>query len=147
VAADLEAMGVEHFLPLVRKVRYYGRRKAKVQVPLFPGYVFLHGPVEAAYELDRKKRLANILPVPDQARIDWELRNLRMSLEQEAPLDPYPYLKAGIRVEVRSGPFQGLQGLIESRTKDDRLVLQVDMLGRATSVELDGALLEPIESD
>jgi transcription antitermination factor NusG len=50
-----------------------------------------------------------------------------------------------VRVEVRSGPFQGLQGVVEGRCANGRLVLQVETLGRAVSLEIDGALLDVLE--
>ena len=145
LASTLAAMDVPFYLPLIRKVQYYGRRKCTINVPLFPSYVFLRGSIEKAYEADRTKRVARIITVADQERIDRELKNLHQALSQEAPLDPYPHLREGIWVEVRSGPFQGIQGLIEQRTKNDRLILQIDVLGQASSLEIDGALLEPLE--
>lgn len=144
VAADLAAMGIAYYLPLVRQVRYYGRRKAKVALPLFPGYVFLRGSLDHVYAADRTKRVANIIAVNAQEQLDWELRNLHLALSKDAALMPFPFLKKGVRVEVRSGPFRGLQGVIEGRAAENRLVLQVDMLGRAVSLEIDGALLDPI---
>lgn len=145
LAADLEARGIAHYLPLVRSVRYYGRRKATVSVPLFPSYLFLRGEVEEAYAADRTRRLARVIPVNDQGRMEEELRNIHAVLNQGAALAPYPYLQKGVWVEVRSGPFRGVRGVIEDRTRADRLVLQVAVLGQATSLEIDGALLEPIE--
>ncbi len=145
VCAQLQAVRASVFLPLVTKTRYYGRSKQQVGLPLFPNYVFLFGLKEQAYAADRNKRLVNILPVRDQEHLDWELRNLHLALAQEQTLDPYPYLKVGVRVEVRSGPCRGLQGLIEKRGRADRLILQVDMLGRAMSMEIDASLLDPIE--
>ena len=50
LAEVLEARGIMHYLPLVRRVRYYGRRKQAVQLPLFPGYLFLCGPLEDAFD-------------------------------------------------------------------------------------------------
>ena len=144
VAADLAAMGIPFYLPLVRQVRYYGRRKTRVSMPLFPGYVFLRGTLEQVYAADRTKRIANIIPVNAQDQLDWELRNLHLALSKDAELIPFPFLSKGVRVEVRSGPFRGLQGVIEGRAADNRLILQVDMLGRAVSLEIDGALLDPI---
>jgi hypothetical protein len=47
-------------------------------------------------------------------------------------------------VEVRSGPLRGVQGLIETRLGVSRLILQVQMLGQAVVLEVDGALLEPV---
>jgi transcription antitermination factor NusG len=144
VAADLAAMGIAHYLPLVRQVRYYGRRKAKVAMPLFPGYVFLRGSLDQVYAADRTKRIANIIAVNAQDQLDWELRNLHLALSKDADLTPFPYLRKGVRVEVRSGPFRGLQGVIEGPAAESRLVLQVDLLGRAVSLEIEGALLDPI---
>src|ERR1019366_2746215 len=108
-------------------------------------YLFLKGSIDDLYEVDRTKRIANIIPVVDQEKITWELRNLSIALTNTVRLDPYPYLRAGVKVEVRSGPLMGMQGIIESRLKRDRLILQVDVLGQATSLEIDGAILSLIE--
>jgi len=141
----LNAMSIAHFLPLIIRTSYHGRRKFNAQVPLFPSYVFLRGELDDAYLADRTKRIASVIPVVDQEQISNELRNLYLALTRKAPLDPFPYLKKGIRVEVRSGPFEGIQGIIEDRSKNDRLILQIETLGRATSLEIDGSLLEPLE--
>lgn len=145
LAADLEAREIEHYLPLVDSVRYYGRRKASVQLPLFPGYVFLLGSREQAFDADRTRRVAQIITVTDQDRFQEELDAIRLAQSCGAELDPYPALREGTRVEVRAGPFKGLRGMVENKLRPDRLVLQVDVLGQATSLEIDGALLEPIE--
>jgi transcription antitermination factor NusG len=153
---DLLAMGIAHYLPLMRQVRFHGGRKAVVEMPLFPGYVFLRGTLDEAYRADRTRRVARIIPVANQQRLDWELRNLDMALSHRVALDPYPFLSKGVRVEVRSGPLRGLQGVIGDRrsssgssnstgTRADRLILQVQMLGTATSLEIDGAILDPLD--
>jgi len=144
LANELAARKVDHYLPLIKRPRFYGNRKAVVEEPLFPGYVFLFGDLDQAYLADRTKRVANIISVADQRQFEWELKNIRLALTHDVPLDPYPHLTRGVRVEVRSGPFQGLQGVIEDKGKDSRLILQVDVLGRAVSLEIHGALLEPI---
>ncbi len=144
LSADLTAMGIAHFLPLVRECKYYGSRKVIVDSSLFPSYLFLRGTIEDAWMAERTKRVARIIVVVDQERLQWELMNLRTVLTRQAQLDPYPCLKKGVRVEVRSGPFRGVQGLVEDKPRPDRLVLQVDMLGKAVSLEIDGALLEPL---
>lgn len=145
LAADLAAMRVGHFLPMMKQIRTYGRRKVTVDMPMFPGYVFLRGDLEQAYEADRTRRVANIIPVSNQWQMDWELRNIAEALSREVTLDPYPYLAKGRRVEVRSGPMRGLQGIVEERVRMDRLILQVEMLGRAMSLEIDNAILDPID--
>lgn len=145
LADDLTARGIPHFLPLVPRQRMWGARKATVHEPLFPGYVFLRGSRDQAFTADRTRRVAQILPVVDQRRLAWELRNLADALRHGVPLDPYPNLKEGVRVEVTSGPFRGLQGLVESRISTDRLILAVKLLGRAVSIELHGSSIEVLD--
>src|SRR5258708_22547233 len=41
VAAELKARAVEHFLPLYSSVRRWRDRRVRLDLPLFPGYVFL----------------------------------------------------------------------------------------------------------
>ena len=144
LAADLQQGGAGCFLPLLRSIRYHGNRKAVVHLPMFPGYVFMRGSIERVSDGNCARRIASIIKVVDQKRLDTELRNIHMACFQRAPLRPYPYLREGVRVEVRTGPFRGMRGMIESLGARERLILQVNMLGRAVSVELDGALLDPV---
>jgi transcription antitermination factor NusG len=145
IANDLAARGVLHFLPLMSSVRYYGHRKSVVEVPLFPGYVFLRGQADDAYAADRAGRLAQIMPIANQQRVHDELLNIAFALANKAELSQYPYLYKGVRVEVRSGPFRGLRGVIEDPGRRNRLILQVEILGRGVSLEVDAALLDVIE--
>lgn len=145
LAETLDAMAIACFLPLARQKRYYGRRKIEVDLPLFPGYLFLYGTLEQAYSADRTKRVAHVIPVVDQARLDDELRQIHLAIAGHGQLDPYPYLTRNVRVQVIAGPLKGLRGVVEDRLKRDRLILQVDVLGQATSLEIDGSLLEPID--
>src|SRR6185437_13630479 len=69
VANDLSARGIMHFLPLMNCTRYYGQRKTQVELPLFPGYVFLRGIADDAYAADRAGRLAQIIEIADQSRV------------------------------------------------------------------------------
>lgn len=141
LASALREMGIAHFLPLTVQIRHRGQRSAMVEMPLFPGYLFVRGSWDDCYAADRTRHVAGILPVKDQRRMDWELRNLHLALRQGAPLAPHLFVKKGTRVEVRSGPLRGLQGIVETAACEDRLVLQVHLLGRAVSVEIGRALL------
>lgn len=145
LAEYLAAAGVDHFLPLTRAVRYYGRRKAVVAEPLFSGYVFVRGTLEQCYEADRTDRVAGIIGVSDQGRLERELAQVRDALLRGAPLVSGRYLDAGAWAEVRAGPFRGLRGVIDRGSPNDRLLLQVRMLGRAAELEVDRSLLDPID--
>ena len=145
LAGDLHSNRIDYFLPLLRTERMYCNRRISVEMPMFPGYLFLRGTVDDAYWADRTRRVAQIIPVPDQARLDRELTALATALASNATLDPYPYLQKGVCVTVRSGPLRGLQGLIEDRTRRHRIILQIEALGQAVSLEVDAANVELAE--
>ena len=145
LAEDLRAMQLPYFLPLRRLRRTHGGRRVWVEEVMFPSYVFLRGKVEDAYRADRTRRVANILRVADQSDLDWELRNLHIAIAGNSQLDPFPTLRDGVKVEVRSGPMQGMQGFVSNRVSLERIVLQVNMLGSAVSLEIDGTLVDVLD--
>ncbi len=145
LARTLTAAGIEHFLPLIRCARFCGHRKRFIDEPLFACYLFLHGPVEATYLARTTKRVANVINVADQQRFVRELEQIQLALDNGAVLSPYPYLEVGRRARVSGGPFRGIEGMIETFPRPDRLVLQIEALGRATSLEIDAGLLQPVD--
>src|SRR5689334_11782093 len=92
LATILDGMGIDCFLPLRRETHIHRGRRVQVQQPVFPGYVFLWGDRDAAYAADRTRRVAHVIPVNDQERIEWELANLHTALVTQAPLEPFPAL-------------------------------------------------------
>ena len=145
LAWDLRARGVAHFLPLVRGPRVYAGYQANVELPVFPGYIFLRGQLDDVHTADRTTRVAEVIPVSDQSKFDAELRNVHAALLADARLVPFPYLREGVRARVREGPFAGLHGVIEDLHRRERIILQVQVLGRAVSLELQGSPIEVME--
>lgn len=141
----LDAAGITYFLPVIRKEMRYAHRRRVSEIPLFASYVFLWGPIDAAYFAVASKRVARIIDVPDQAAFERQITQIQRALLGGATLDPYPYLNVGKRVSVRTGPLRGLEGLVEQRRGLHRLVLRVDVLGQATSLEIDGGILDPLD--
>jgi transcription antitermination factor NusG len=145
LAGDLQAKCIGFFLPLKRVQRTYCGRHFQVEMPMFPCYLFLRGALDDAYWADRTGRVAQIIPVSDQPRLQVELTSLARAMSSTCKLDPFPYIKKGTRVEIRSGSLKGIQGLVEDRNRRDRIILQVEALGRAVSVELDAAIVDVID--
>lgn len=143
--STLRSAGVGCYLPLRRNVRRYGDRRVDCLLPMFPGYVFLWGVLDEVYFADRTRRVAGVIPVADQATLEWELAGLHRALHCGAALDPFETLHEGLRVRVVSGPFEGIEGVVASRVSPERLVLQVRMLNTAASLDIHGELVEPIE--
>jgi len=146
VTQQLLERSVEHFLPLYDSVRRWKDRRMKLQVPLFPGYVFVRLPLR-----DRLK----VLQIPGVARLisfngqpaalpDNEIEALRAGLAAQLRAEPHPYLTVGRRVRVRRGPLEGVEGILIRKKNAYRVVLSLDVIMRSASVEVDASDLERI---
>ena len=146
LAEDLEALGIPCYLPLVRSVRYYGRRKLACTLPLFPGYLFLCGSKADLITADRTRRVVRYIKPPNPEILRVELESVRRALECGGELAPTPMLRTGVLVEITSGPFRGVRGVVASMKDASRIVLNVDLIGRAAALEIERDLLRPVQA-
>ena len=118
----------------------------RLQMPLFPGYLFVHIPL--------RERL-RVLEVPGVARLvgfsgmptalnENDVECLRRGLVQGASAQPHPYLSAGRRVRVIAGPLQGAEGTLVKRKGNLRVILSMDLIKRSVIVDVSEADLEPV---
>ncbi len=145
VAEQLGGRSIEHFLPLYETVRRWKDRRKKVQLPLFPGYVFVRIPL--------RDRLG-VLQIPSVVRLvgfdghpcplaETEIEAVRTCLALKARLKPHPNVQVGRRVRVKTGPLEGLEGIVIRRKNHLRFIISLDLIRRSASVEIDAADLEP----
>lgn len=145
LAHDLIGKNISYFLPMTWKVQRRSHRTFRSLLPLFSGYLFFCGKENERVELLRTNRVANVIVVKDQEKLLDELVQFEQALRAGAPLTPYKYIKAGQWCRVIAGPLMGLEGIVIQVKNVARLVLQIDMLGQAASVEIDIDLIEPID--
>ena len=145
LAHDLMRKNISYFLPMSWKVRRRSRRTIRSFLPLFSGYLFFCGQENQRVELLRTNRVANLIEVNDQQRLLDELVQIDQALRAGAPLTPHKYIKAGQRCRVIAGPLIGLEGVAVKTKNAMRLVLQIDMLGQAASVEIDIDMIEVLD--
>ncbi len=145
-AAEISRRGVESFLPVYHAVRRWSDRRVEIEMPLFPGYVFVR--------LALRDRL-RVLQVPGVAKLvgfggspaalpDEQVEALRAGLDGQLRAEPHPYLTVGRRVRVRSGPFEGLKGIVVRRNNRCRLVISLELIQRSMAVEVEEASLETL---
>jgi transcription antitermination factor NusG len=147
LAQDLMCKGISYFLPMVWKVRRARGRTLRSLLPLFSGYLFFCGEERQRIEVLRTNRVANIIEVRDQPRLVRELSQIEQALSAGVDLSPHKYLREGQLCKVIGGALAGLQGIVVRARDKTRLVLQIDMLGQATSVEIGADMIEPVEEN
>ena len=141
VAEQLSGQGYERFFPLYKVRKRWSDRIKEVDTPLFPGYLFCR--------FNPQDRLP-ILKTPGVMRIvgfkngpvavdESEIQALQTIAAAGAPQQPWPFLTAGDRVRIESGPLLGLEGILTEVRRSYRLVLSVTLLQRSVAVEIDSA--------
>ena len=147
VAEQLQLRGVEHFLPLYASIHRWRNGRHRVELPLFPGYVFIHIALRErlrALEIPGLVRLVGFSGVPFPLP-ESEIVAMREGLLAGITAQPHDYLTAGCRVEVVRGPLQGAKGILLRRRGKCRLVLSLDLIMRSVVVEVDGDDVLPIK--
>lgn len=145
LAHDLINRSISYFLPMTWKVRRKSHRTIKSLLPLFGGYLFFCGDDNQRTELMKTDRVANLIEVKDQEKLIEELVQIERVLQTGVPMVPHRYIKVGQKCRVLAGPLMGLQGIVVTTKGSARLVLQVDMLGQAASVEIDIDMIESVD--
>src|ERR1700722_5459695 len=146
VTRHLEHQGLNHFLPFYRSVRRWKDRPKELDMPLFPGYVFVN--------LDLRDRLG-VLRAPGVVQFvtfqgqpaavpDSEVRALESSLCAGLRPQPHPYLRQGKKVRVKSGLLADAEGIMIRRKDGFRLVLSIELISRSVMLEVDETDVEPI---
>ncbi|HEX4566357.1 MAG TPA: UpxY family transcription antiterminator [Vicinamibacterales bacterium] len=141
VRDQLERKGLEAFLPTVPKWSRWKDRKKKIDWPLFPGYCFARFNPDERLPVLKCSGVVNIVsfdgdivPIPEH-----EIEGIRRLVESDLQFDPCPMIREGMMVEVTHGPLKGVIGRLTRKGAHARLVLSVDLIGQAVSVEVDAA--------
>lgn len=146
----LTSLGVTTFCPFVPEMHHWSDRRKLVDVPLFPGYVFVQIPNTAEAQLHVLKTSGVVQFVGNRqgavAIQDEEISNVRAVLKQKISYSPYPFLQLGDRVRIRGGSLDGVEGILVGRDSDSKLVISIELIQRSLAVSVYNFDVEPIAS-
>ena len=148
VAAELGAREVDHFLPLYRSARRWKDRRVQLELPLFPGYVFVRLALcdrLRVVEIRSVVRLVGFGGSPTPLS-DAEIDVMRSVLSQGLRIEPHPYLTIGQRVRLTTGPFAGLEGVLKRKKNRLRVVVSLELIERSIAIDIDAADVLPLNS-
>jgi transcription antitermination factor NusG len=146
LANDLILRGIPYFLPMTWTVTRKTHRPVRSLMPIFMGYMFFCGDDDHRVEVLQTHRVANIIDVVDQIEFITQLSQVEKAIKADVPLTQHHFVKKGQWCRVVAGSLMGLEGIVEDLKGVTRLILQVSMLGQATSVEIAADMVEVIEA-
>ena len=141
----MQKKNISYFLPMMEKVYKKTRRVTRSMLPIFNGYVFFCGNEDDRLEVLKTNRTASLISVEDQQIFISELEPIEKALTSGFTLEPHDYIKQGQHCRVIAGSLMGTEGIVVKTQSGTRLVLQVDILGKATCLEIGSDMLEAID--
>lgn len=145
VAEQLGSRSVEHLLPLYEVSRRWKDRQVRLQLPLFPGYVFVRLALRQRMVVLGTAGVVQLVgcgrtPTP---LAEEEIAGLRQALGQGVRIEPHPCLTVGRRVRITAGALAGYEGILLRRKGNLRVVVSIDLIQRAMVVDVDASYIEP----
>jgi len=148
VAKQLLSQHIETYLPVSNEIHRWSDRQKQVELPLFPGYAFVrlvYSPSERVRVL-RTHGVAGFvgtqgqgIPVPDR-----QIEDIKTLLTQKVRFKPHSALEIGQRVRIRGGSLNGVEGILLAQKNERTLVISIEAIQRAISVDVEGYDLETI---
>lgn len=139
VERSLKQKAINSFLPLHNVLRPRKNKKVILEMPLFPGYVFVQPTTDQFEKMRYIPGSCGLIFFGSQpaAMPETDLQAVKILVRSGAELAQNSRLFPGRRVEVISGPFMGVQGELVRFQSRDRLVINAHLLSSSVSVEVD----------
>lgn len=150
VEAFLRKQQLETYLPLRRAWSTRKDRKLTVELPAISGYLFVRCILYAETRalIKRASGVLRLVETTGRPAVipDGQIDSLRIALSHAFNSEGHPYLNVGDRVRVVRGPMVGAEGFLVRVDEDrHRLVIAIDYVNQALSVEIDAREVEPVD--
>jgi transcription antitermination factor NusG len=145
-ARILTQNGFDIFLPLYDVAHRWKDRTRRLSLPLFPCYVFIRGGLDRRLQIVSTPGVLGLVGSSGRAAAipEREIEAVLRMVESSLRLEPHPFLRCGDWVRVKSGPLEGIEGILVRKKNLFRLVLSVEMLERSVVVEVNATAVESV---
>lgn len=146
IAKTVSDLGIESYLPLYTSIRKWSDRKKKVELPLFPNYVFVKTENKNRFELFNVHGILKFVSVQRNPVVVREnvIEMIRKAMDHEFEVLQEDYFQTGTEVLVKEGQLSGLTGVVLKQNGSSRVMLRIEKLQKAFSINIPTQYLEQI---
>jgi transcriptional antiterminator RfaH len=148
---NLERQGYEIYLPQIRIRKFIRRKWQYVIEPLFPRYLFAHldleetntAPIRSTKGVNQLVKFGDrAVPVPNEF-----IAYLQRTADTETGLHQFvdATIKPGEKIAIVSGALQGMEGVFEQESGEDRVMVLVEVLGRLSRIAVPRQNIAPTD--
>ena len=132
--------------PSVQVAAPVERPSKELELPLFPGYLFVHIALRNRLQVLRIPGVSQLIgPNGKPSSLpEHEIQALRNGLAKGIYAEAHSWLQIGRRVRVMRGPLAGAHGILIRKKHNCRIVISVDVIMRSVALEIDEFDVQPV---
>jgi len=139
VALELQFLDIEHYLPLIKRLKQWSDRKKWVEEPLFRSYIFVRIEQKDYYNVLHIQGVVKYVtferkavPIPDK-----QIEAIHYFLNEKEPefVEEKNWAK-GQKVEIISGSMSGLTGTLVDFKGKRRVSIEIEAIGKSLLIQI-----------
>ncbi len=144
VINELSKKDIESFCPMFKERRQWSDRKKWVHFPLFRSYVFARIHLKENIFVLQTIGVNKIVKFQNKISIipDQVINDIKNIVDGGYKIQQVDYFIKGDEVSVVSGPLKGINGIIQELKGDSRLIMKVEAIRQAFSIEISSEQLK-----
>ena len=144
VINELSKKDIESFCPMFKERRQWSDRKKWVHFPLFRSYVFARIHLKENIFVLQTIGVNKIVKFQNKISIipDQVINDIKNIVDVGYKIQQVDYFIKGDEVSVVSGPLKGINGIIQDLKGDSRLIMKVEAIRQAFSIEISSEQLK-----
>ena len=144
VINELSKKNIESFCPMFKERRQWSDRKKWVHFPLFRSYVFARIHLKENIFVLQTIGVNKIVKFQNKISIIPEqvINDIKNVVNGGYKIQQVDYFIKGDEVSVVSGPLKGVNGIIQDLKGDNRLIMKVEAIRQAFSIEISSEQLK-----
>jgi len=146
ISENLQARGIEVYIPIIKTMRQWSDRKKMVEIPLINGYVFVKILPAENDKVTQTKGVVNFvksegkIAVIREIEIDRLKQLVDLGYHLEASTITKTY-KEGDKVKISSGALKGIEGYVVESKENKQIEVLLESIGQCIRVKLPRELL------
>ena len=138
VINELSKKDIESFCPMFKERRQWSDRKKWVHFPLFRSYVFARIHLKENIFVLQTIGVNKIVKFQNEISIipNQVINDIKNVVDGRYKIQQVDYFIKGDEVSVVSGPLKGVNGIIQDLKGDSRLIMKVEAIRQAFSIEI-----------
>jgi transcription antitermination factor NusG len=147
--SELDAIGIETFLPLIKNLKQWSDRKKWVEEPLFRSYLFVHITRQDYYKVLNTYGIVRYITFEGKAVVvpPRQILAIRQYVNAEDIIGEGDFVfEPGDQVEIYLGPLKGLTGQLIKVQGRQKVKIEIESIGHSITLTIPQSYLRKKET-